>query len=80
MGTAAFQTIKPARARQAMMDEGTTAPGSDRYDARVAAAMGGPAAILNTCIGYGTDSPVIKRRWPHLYTGPDQDTVQPEMA
>ncbi len=25
--------------------------------------------ILNTCLAYGTDSPVVKRRWPRLYTG-----------
>jgi hypothetical protein len=31
--------------------------------------MGGAPAILNTCIAYGTDSPVVQRRWPQLYTG-----------
>ena len=35
----------------------------------IAEKMGGPPAILNTCLAYGTDSPVIQRRWPHLYTG-----------
>jgi hypothetical protein len=29
-------------------------------------------AILNTCFAYATDSPVVRRRWPHLYTGADQ--------
>lgn len=29
------------------------------------------ARILNTCLAYGTDSPVVKRRWPQLYTGTD---------
>ena len=80
MGTTAFQTIKPAKARQAMLDEGTASPGTDSYDARVAAAMGGPPAILNTCLAYGTDSPVIKRRWPHLYTGPGHETVRAKHA
>lgn len=27
--------------------------------------------LLNTCFAYATDSPVVRRRWPHLYTGPD---------
>ena len=45
-------------------------PGSDRLDTRIAAKMGGAPAILNTCIAYGTDSPVVQRRWPQLYTGP----------
>ncbi|MBV9755635.1 MAG: DUF2889 domain-containing protein [Alphaproteobacteria bacterium] len=29
-------------------------------------------AILNTCFAYATDSPVVRRRWPHLYTGAEQ--------
>ena len=28
-------------------------------------------ALLNTCIAYGTDSPVVLRHWPHFYTGPE---------
>lgn len=29
-------------------------------------------AMLNTCLAYAPDSPVVRRRWPHLYTGPDE--------
>ena len=29
-------------------------------------------SIINTCLAYATDSPVVKRRWPHLYTGPKE--------
>ena len=29
-------------------------------------------SILNTCMAYATDSPVVKRRWPHLYSGPKE--------
>ena len=50
-------------------------PGSDRLDVRISAKMGGAPAILNTCIAYGSDSPVVQRRWPQLYTGPADDTV-----
>lgn len=32
-------------------------------------------AILNTCFAYATDSPVVRRRWPHLYTGPEQGSA-----
>jgi hypothetical protein len=28
-------------------------------------------ALLNTCLAWASDSPVIKRDWPDLYTGPD---------
>jgi hypothetical protein len=72
MATTVYQTIDPARARRdAAADGDAEKRGSDRFDARIAVRMGGPPAILNTCIAYGTDSPVIRRRWPHLYTGPD---------
>jgi len=29
-------------------------------------------ALLNTCFAYAPDSPVVRRRWPHLYTGPEE--------
>jgi hypothetical protein len=71
MATTAYQTIDPARARRDVSASGDTERrGSDRFDAQIAVRMGGAPAILNTCIAYGTDSPVIQRRWPHLYTGP----------
>jgi hypothetical protein len=70
MATTAFQTIDSARARQEAAAAGEVdEPGSDRGDVRIAEKMGGPPAILNTCIAYGSDSPVVRRRWPHLYTG-----------
>lgn len=73
MATTAFQTIDPARAKResdAAGDEDK--PGSDKLDVRVAAKMGGAPAMLNTCIAYSTDSPVVQRRWPQLYTGVNQ--------
>ena len=71
MATTAYQTIDPATAKREADAAGEPdAPGSDRLDARITARMGGAPAILNTCIAYGTDSPVVQRRWPHLYTGP----------
>ena len=71
MATTAYQTIDPARARREAAAAGEPdRPGSDQLDVRIAARMGGPPAILNTCIAYGTESPVVQRRWPHLYTGP----------
>lgn len=75
MATTAYQTINPARARREIR-EGGVPPGSDRFDATVSEKMGGAPAIVNTCLAYGTDSPVIRRRWPHLYTGP----AEPEVA
>ena len=72
MATTAYQTIDPARARRDVAADGDAEKrGSDRFDARVAVRMGGPPAILNTCIAYSSDSPVVQRRWPELYTGRD---------
>ena len=36
-------------------------------------------ALLNTCLAYAPDSPVVRRRWPHLYTGPEE-SVSPTPA
>lgn len=73
MATTAFQAINPARVRREMQAEGARShPGSDRTDERITEKMGGPPKILNTCLAYAEDGPLVKRRWPHLYTGPDQ--------
>lgn len=37
-------------------------------------------ALLNTCLAYATDSPVVRRRWPHLYTGPEETASAVEIA
>lgn len=76
MATTAFQTVSPARVRQEMRAEGAEAkPGSDAVDARITETMGGPPKILNTCVAYSTAGPLVRRRWPHLYSGPDTDPV-----
>jgi hypothetical protein len=63
MATTAYQTIDPARGKRDAdpMGDGD-GRGSDKTDE--------PPAILNSCIAYGSASPVVKRQWPHLYTGP----------
>jgi hypothetical protein len=73
MATTAFQTINPARARREMAAEGDQAdkPGSDAFDTRISDKWGGGNKILNTCLAYDEKGPLVKRRWPHLYTGPD---------
>ncbi len=70
MATTVYQTIDPYRAKREAdaAGDGDT-PGSDKLDERVTEKMGGVPAILNTCIAYGTESPVVQRRWPHLVTG-----------
>jgi len=78
MATTAFQTINPARVRREMAAEGAPdTPGSDRTDTRITEKMGGPPKILNTCLAYAEDGPLVKRRWPNLYTGADRE---PEAA
>ena len=75
LATTAFQTINPARVRREMAAEGAPdTPGSDRTDTRITEKMGGPPKILNTCLAYAEDGPLVKRRWPNLYTGADRDT------
>jgi hypothetical protein len=77
MATTAYQTIDPARAKREADAAGEAdVPGSDKLDARISDKMGGAPAILNTCVAYGSGSPVVRRRWPHLYTGP----AEPESA
>ena len=72
MATTAFQAINPAKVRREMQANGEgQPPGSDKVDARITEKMGGAPKILNTCLAYSQDGPLVKRRWPQLYTGPD---------
>jgi hypothetical protein len=73
MATTAFQTINPARARREMAAAGLSADqrGSDAFDKRITEKWGGGNKILNTCLAYDAKGPLVKRRWPHLYTGAD---------
>lgn len=74
IATTAFQTINPARARREMAAEGASVekPGSDAFDKRIGDKWGGGRKILNTCLAYDEKGPLVKRRWPHLYTGVDE--------
>jgi len=69
MATTAFQTVQPARAKRDRKSDGHM-PGKSAEK----------PAILNTCIAYGTDSPVVRRYWPLLYTGPVEPASEPESA
>jgi hypothetical protein len=62
IATVAFQTVLPLRRHKPDARD-------ESLDARVAASWGGATALLNTCLAYASDSPVVKRRWPELYTG-----------
>ncbi len=76
MATTAFQAINPAKVRREMQANGEgQPPGSDKVDARITEKMGGAPKILNTCLAYSQDGPLVKRRWPHLYTGADGATA-----
>lgn len=71
MATVAIQTINPARARRQMLAERAAGKtDGPPIDVRITAGHGGAGRILNTCLAYGTDSPIVARRWPELYTGP----------
>jgi hypothetical protein len=75
MATTAFQTINPAKAKREMAAEGGSieARGSDAFDQRITEKWGGATKILNTCLAYDEKGPLVKRRWPELYTGPDAE-------
>jgi hypothetical protein len=64
MATTAFQTVQPARARR-----------RPETDGHIEGKQAEKPAILNTCIAYGSDSPVVRKLWPHLYTGPANEDV-----
>jgi hypothetical protein len=79
MATTAYQTINPARARREMAAEGRSEEkhGSDALDKRITEKWGGASRILNTCLAYDEKGPLVQRRWPDLYIGPDR---MPETA
>ncbi|HBK08126.1 MAG TPA: hypothetical protein DDZ81_20110 [Acetobacteraceae bacterium] len=76
MATTAFQTINAAKARHEMAAEGVKdeTPGSDVLDKRITEKWDGGRKILNTCLAYDEKGPLVKRRWPHLFTGADAVT------
>jgi hypothetical protein len=73
VATTAYQTISPYRAwREAQQNGEAAERGSDKLDARIAkklVAAGG--SIVDTCRAYASDGPIVRRRWPELYTGTD---------
>jgi hypothetical protein len=66
MATVAFQTIGPARARQELPHAK-----ADELDTRISEHFGGAERMLNTCLAYAANSPVVRRRWPHLFSAAD---------
>ena len=68
MATTAFQTINPAIVRDNMAARGETVPpGSDTLDAQITEQMGGAPKIVNSCLAYADNGPLVKRRWPRLH-------------
>jgi Protein of unknown function (DUF2889) len=58
VATAMFQTLYGQR-----YDEDDAKPAEDRP----------PPPVLNTCHALASDSPVVKKRWPRVYAGPDRE-------
>lgn len=78
MATTAFQAINPSKVKAEMKARQEPEPrGSDKVDARITEKMGGAPKILNTCLAYSEAGPLVRRRWPHLYTGPDHAAADP---
>jgi Protein of unknown function (DUF2889) len=64
MATTAFQTIGPARAHRTMPPG--AAINAAELDKRISDQFGGPKSLVNTCLAYAEDGPVVRRRWPEL--------------
>lgn len=64
LGTTAIQTLYAVRQRREESEQ---------------AAMRRPP-MLNSCYAYAADGPVVRRRWPEFYTGPDALPATPDSA
>lgn len=74
MATTAYQTINPYRAWREAKAAGDDTPGSEGVDARVSARMMASGnSLVNSCRAYASDGPIVRRRWPELYTGAASD-------
>ena len=71
VATTAFQTVHPTRVRLEFEQQGKPLPEGDGYDAAITRYFGGAKAVLNSCMAYAEDSPLVKHRWPEHYTGKD---------
>ena len=73
MATTALQTVNPSKARRDLAADGSTDhnSGSDAFDKRVTEKWGGGNKILNSCLAYDDKGPLVRRLWPHWYTGRD---------
>ncbi|PPQ26615.1 DUF2889 domain-containing protein [Rhodopila globiformis] len=80
VATTAFQTINPSKARRELQAEGEhpNRQGSDALDKRITEKWGGGMRILNTCLAYDEKGPLVRRRWPDLYIGPDRMPAESE--
>jgi hypothetical protein len=69
MATTAFQTINPHKAwREAKARGEAEIRGADKLDKRIAQKMlGGVGAIIDSCVAYAADGPIVRRRWPELF-------------
>ena len=68
VGTTAFQALWPVRMRRAEERRRRLA-GKGRSDAEIASEA--KPVLLNTCYAYADTRETVKRRWPHLYRGPE---------
>ena len=69
IGTTAFQTIHSHRVKLRVEAEAARGKTVDAatIEAEISDNFGGPAAILNTCLAYAEDSPVVRQKWPKLF-------------
>ena len=68
VATTAYQTLWPVLAKRQAAREPPLHI-SDKAQRR--AGSDASAMLLNTCHAYASSSPVVKQRWPELWTGPD---------
>lgn len=68
MATVAFQTLWPVRIKRERA-AAAAAQASGRIPEKPSA-DDGSARLVDSCFAYAADGPVVRDRWPHLYTGP----------
>jgi Protein of unknown function (DUF2889) len=69
IATTAFQTINPHKAwREAKARGEADIRGTDKLDKRIAQKMlGGVGSMVDSCLAYAADGPIVRRRWPQLF-------------
>jgi hypothetical protein len=74
MATVAFQTLWPVRIQRERA--AAEAARQARQQPAKPSADDGSARLIDSCFAYAANGPVVRDRWPHLYTGPKEPLAE----